>query len=202
MKKIILASSNPGKVKEFSTYFSGLKIELISQSALGIKTPRETGMTFIENAIIKARHASSSSGLSAIADDSGLVVPALGGAPGIFSARYAGDGATDAQNNLKLLENMSNLSHESRKCFFVCVIVYMRYATDYYPIVSSGSWKGIVGNSPNGGNGFGYDPVFIDPNSGKTAAQLDSETKFAHSHRGEALRNLTNQLINELAKGN
>ena len=122
MKKIILASSNPGKVKEFSSYFSELKIELISQSALGIKTPRETGMTFIENAIIKARHASSSTGLSAIADDSGLVVPALGGAPGIFSARYAGDEATDAQNNHKLLENMSNLSYESRRCFLFALL--------------------------------------------------------------------------------
>ena len=193
MKRIILASSNLGKLKEFSNYFSSFKIDLVAQSTMGIISPPESGKTFVENAIIKARFASLQSGLPALSDDSGLIVPALNGAPGIFSARYAGHDATDLQNNNKLLKEISGYSEELRRCFFICVLVYMRDSNDSYPIISEGIWEGKIGHSPKGENGFGYDPIFIDLNSEKTAAQLDSNSKLICSHRGQALRRLSEQ---------
>ena len=194
LKKIVLASSNLGKIKEFSEFFHKLKFDVISQSELGIKSPTETGASFIENAIIKARHASKKTGLPSMADDSGLIVPALNGEPGVFSARYAGIGATDEQNNSRLIQKMRNFSAKDRKCYFVCILVFLRFSSDPAPLVAEGRWEGSIGDKPVGNDGFGYDPIFIDPKSGTTAAQLSTRTKMSHSHRGEALRNLYKSL--------
>ncbi len=197
MKKIVLASSNSGKIKEFSEFFLGLEVDVIGQSELGIESPIETGATFIENAIIKARHASIEAGLPSIADDSGLIVPALNGEPGIFSARYAGIGATDDQNNNKLLQKMKDFSEHYRECYFVCILIFLRSPSDPAPLVAEGRWEGIVGDRPVGHNGFGYDPIFLEQKSGKTAAQLSPRTKMNHGHRGQALRNLYKSLVLE-----
>ncbi len=197
MNKIVLASSNLGKIKEFSEFFLGLEFDLIGQSELGIESPIETGATFIENAIIKARHASLEAGLPSIADDSGLIVPALDGEPGVFSSRYAGIDATDAQNNRKLLQNMKNVSLQHRKCYFVCILIFLRFSSDPAPSVAEGRWEGMIGDEPLGHNGFGYDPIFIEPKSGKTAAQLSPQTKMSYSHRGKAFRNLSRILTLE-----
>lgn len=194
MKKIVLASSNPGKIKEFSKFFLDLEFDIIGQAELGIESPIETGATFIENAIIKARHASLEADLPSFADDSGLIVPALNGEPGVLSARYAGLGATDEQNNSKLIRKMQGFPAEDRKCYFVCVLVFMRFSFDPNPLIAEGCWKGWIGNKSAGHNGFGYDPIFIEPQSGKTAAQLSPQTKMSHSHRGKALRNLYKSL--------
>lgn len=194
MKKIILASSNPGKIKEFSEFFLDLEFDVIGQAELGVESPTETGTTFIENAIIKARHASLEANLPSIADDSGLIVPALNGEPGVFSARYAGIGATDEQNSSKLIRKMQDFPAEDRKCYFVCVLVFMRFSSDPDPLIAKGCWEGLIGNKSAGQNGFGYDPIFIEPQSGKTAAQLSPQTKMSYSHRGKALRNLYKSL--------
>lgn len=194
MKKIVLASSNPGKINEFSEFFLDLEFDVIGQAELGVESPIETGATFIENAIIKARHASLEADLPSIADDSGLIVPALNGEPGVLSARYAGLGATDEQNNSKLIRKMQGFPAEDRKCYFVCVLVFMRFSFDPNPLIAEGCWEGWIGNKSVGHNGFGYDPIFIEPQSGKTAAQLSPQTKMSHSHRGKALRNLYKSL--------
>ena len=197
MKKIVVASSNLGKINEFSEFFLGLEFDVIGQSELGIESPIETGATFIENAIIKARHASKTAGLPSMADDSGLIVPALNGEPGIFSARYAGIGATDGQNNSKLIQKMRNFSAQHRKCYFVCILIFLRFSSDPDPLVAEGRWEGIIGDKPAGHNGFGYDSIFVEPKSGKTAAQLSPRTKISYSHRGKALRNLYKSLALE-----
>lgn len=197
MKKIVLGSSNHGKIKEFSEFFLSLEFDVIGQAELGVESPSETGSTFIENAIIKARHASIEAGLPSMADDSGLIVPALNGEPGVFSARYAGISASDEQNNSKLIQKMRGFPLEDRKCYFVCVLVFMRFSSDPAPLIAEGCWEGLIGNKPAGHNGFGYDPIFIEPQSGKTAAQLSSQTKMNYSHRGKALRNLYKSLVLE-----
>jgi XTP/dITP diphosphohydrolase len=186
--KIVLASSNQGKLKELQALLSPLDVELIPQSALNIEDAEETGLTFVENAIIKARHAAKISGLPAIADDSGLAVAALGGAPGIYSARYAGS-PTNAKNNIqKLLQAMEN----------VPVLVFMLHADDPTPLISDGIWQGSILRTPRGDYGFGYDPVFYVAAENKSSAELSPDVKNRLSHRGQALRNLILRLPDKI----
>lgn len=191
LERIVLASGNPGKLREFGELFGGLGIELIAQSELGIGDADETGVTFIENALIKARHACRLSGLPALADDSGLCVDALGGAPGLYSARYAGPGAGDAANNAKLLQALADVPESRRGAHYVCVLALLREADDPDPIVATGRWRGRIAVTPAGSAGFGYDPVFLLPGLELTAAELPSAEKHASSHRGIAMRRLT-----------
>lgn len=190
MQKIVLATSNKGKVAELSKMLAGRNIEIIPQTALGVTDAEETGLTFVENAIIKARHAALCSGLPAIADDSGLAVDALGGAPGIYSARYAGEGATDKLNIDRLLANMQSVPVAQRSAQFHCVLVYMRHAEDPTPLICHGIWHGEIATSAQGEHGFGYDPVFWLSNENCSAAQLKPEQKQQLSHRGQALKTL------------
>lgn len=185
----VLASSNPKKVAELSRYLPG-GVTVVNQDELGIASPAETGTTFVENAIIKARNAALHSGLPAIADDSGLEVDALQGAPGVYSARYAGTGASDQDNNAKLLEAMENIADADRGARFWSVIVLMRHASDPVPVITTGSWEGRILRAPRGAGGFGYDPLFVDPNLDRAAAELSPAEKHAVSHRGKALRAL------------
>lgn len=194
MLKVALASSNTGKLRELSELLTDCDIELVSQSDHGVAPAEETGATFVENAIIKARHAASILGLPALADDSGLVVDALGGAPGIHSARFSGPAGTDATNIQKLLGLLEGLSANRRAACFYCCIVYMRYAEDPMPIVCEGEWRGRVLTAPRGAGGFGYDPVFYAPEFECSAAELTTEQKHAVSHRAKALRILLSRL--------
>jgi len=187
--KVVMASSNAGKIREIEALLDGLGIEVVAQSALGVSDADETGKTFAENSLIKARHASGATGLPAIADDSGLTVDALDGRPGVYSARYAGIDATDDENIDKLLEELADVSDESRGAAFRCV------ATLVLPgrptaIVAEGVWRGKILRSRKGDGGFGYDPVFLDPASNLSSAELTPEEKNARSHRGQALREL------------
>ncbi|MFU8837176.1 MAG: RdgB/HAM1 family non-canonical purine NTP pyrophosphatase [Thiohalomonadaceae bacterium] len=192
MKKIVLASGNVGKVREFNQLLVGLGYEVVPQTELGVPEIEETGLSFVENAILKARNAAAHTGLSAIADDSGLEVDALHGAPGIYSARYAGVGASDAQNVQKLLQELEGISE--RQARFQCLLVWMRHAHDPVPLICQGSWEGSITRRPQGDNGFGYDPVFWVAEQACTSAQLSPEQKNAHSHRGQALRLLLQHL--------
>ena len=188
----VLASNNPGKLREFEQLFTELGLEVVPQAQFGVEDADETGLSFIENALIKARNAALHTGLPALADDSGLVVPALGGAPGIHSARFSGEG--DAQNNAKLLREMLALSGDQRKAWFVCVLVCVVSAEDPTPIIAEGYWHGHIAKKPSGTSGFGYDPLFqIDP-SGRTAAELSPAEKQTLSHRGQAVRILRQKL--------
>lgn len=187
MMKVILASSNSKKLKELADLLSS-SIELVSQSSLDIISPPETGLTFVENALIKARHACASSGLPSIADDSGLEVAELNGAPGIYSSRYAGEDATDADNVSKLLKEMEG--KDKRLARFVCVMVYLRHASDPVPLIAEGIWEGEILEKPEGANGFGYDPVFFIPEQNCTSAQLESAVKNQLSHRARAVEQL------------
>ena len=189
--KIVLASGNQHKLEELSTVLPD-SMNLVFQGDLGIEGPEETGLTFVENAILKARHASHESGLSAIADDSGLEVDFLKGAPGIYSARYAGADATDNDNNLKLLSELEGAA--SRTARFRCVIVFMRHGKDPMPVITNGTWEGIILDAPQGTNGFGYDPLFYVPALGKSAAELPDFEKNKIGHRGQALSELCNTL--------
>lgn len=191
----VIATGNPGKLIELRTLLEPAGLTLIAQSDLGVESPPETGATFLENALIKARHAANQTGLAAIADDSGLVVDALEGAPGIHSARYAGPHARDADNVAKLLDAMRNLPATERDAHFYCVIVALRSATDPAPAVAQGRWPGRIALAPVGVAGFGYDPVFFDPALGKTAAELAREEKNRISHRGRALAALASELV-------
>ncbi len=191
-KKIILASGNKGKLKEFSELFARYDTEIIPQSEFFVSDVEETGQTFVENAILKARHASQISGLPAIADDSGLVVSALGGAPGIYSARYANEHGNDKANCELLLENMQE--HENKKAKFLCVLVYMQQANDPSPIICQGEWEGCIAQEMHGDGGFGYDPLFYVPEYEVTAAQLEKEIKNKISHRAKALTQLMKHL--------
>lgn len=191
---IVFASSNSGKCREFNLYFRELRFNLISQQALGVVDAEETGKTFIENAIIKARHAAAETLLPAIADDSGLIVAALHGEPGIYSARYAGEHGNAAKNIAKLLKNLNNTQDSQRLAYFYCVIVYLREANDPMPIIGEGKWTGRILTSPRGDNGFGYDPVFYDPKEDKSAAELALARKNEISHRALALRDLVSKL--------
>ncbi len=196
MKKVVLATGNAGKVRELASLLADFGLDVVAQTELGVSSAEETGLTFIENAILKARHAAQITGLPAIADDSGLAVNALGGAPGIYSARYAGEDASDQQNLEKLLEALKDVPDGQRQAQFHCVLVYMRHAEDPTPLVFHGSWDGIITHTPAGVGGFGYDPIFYVPDEGKTASQLTREEKSAISHRGQALKLLLEAMRN------
>lgn len=191
--KTVLASANGGKLRELCRVFSGTTVHVIPQSELGVADAEETGKTFVENALLKARNAAARTGLPAIADDSGLEVDALNGAPGIHSARYAGEHATDAQNIHKLLAAMRSVPPAARSARFVCVVAYVDGA-EGAPILCTGTWQGRIAVAPRGDGGFGYDPVFFVPDARCTAAELDPETKNRMSHRGQALRALLAKL--------
>jgi XTP/dITP diphosphohydrolase len=191
-QKIVLATGNPGKIREIQAMLADHPI--VPQSDLSIADAEETGTTFVENAIIKARHAARHSGLPAIADDSGLVVDALDGAPGVFSARYAGPGSSDLDNLHKLLRELDGVPEAQRSARFICVLVFMQHAADPTPVIAEGVWEGKILTRPAGSNGFGYDPVFWVPTHRCASAELPPEVKNALSHRGQALRNLTAML--------
>lgn len=188
--KVVLASGNAGKVVELQKALESFHVTLIPQTQYGVESAEETGLTFIENAILKARHASKETGLPALADDSGLEVDALQGAPGIYSARYAGEDATDAQNNLKLLEMLDGIETEQRTARFHCVLVYVRHWQDPTPLICQASWDGIIKTELDGEGGFGYDPLFYIPNLNCTSAQLSKDEKNKISHRGQAIKQL------------
>ncbi|MFZ2724974.1 MAG: RdgB/HAM1 family non-canonical purine NTP pyrophosphatase [Methylococcaceae bacterium] len=186
---IVLASSNAGKIKEIQAMLPDYNI--VTQSSFNIIEAQETAATFIENALIKARNAAMQSQLPAIADDSGLIVNALNGAPGVISARYAGLNASDAENNAKLLSKMSGIAQEQRTAYFICVMVFVRHANDQCPLITQGLWKGRILTRTQGNNGFGYDSLFWLPELNCSSAELQPEVKNMLSHRGQALRQLT-----------
>ncbi|HEY4126664.1 MAG TPA: RdgB/HAM1 family non-canonical purine NTP pyrophosphatase [Gammaproteobacteria bacterium] len=190
MRKVVLATNNAGKAKELNAMLSGLDMEIVSQASLGVPEAEETGLTFIENAILKARNAAAHTKLPAIADDSGLEVDALEGAPGIHSARYSGAKADDQANLKKLLEAMQEVPDIGRSARFRCVIVYLKHAKDPAPLVTEGVWEGSILRAPKGSNGFGYDPVFWVPEKGCSSAELPPDVKNQLSHRGQALARL------------
>jgi non-canonical purine NTP pyrophosphatase, rdgB/HAM1 family len=195
--RIVLASNNPGKVREIGQLLADAGVAVLAQRDFAIGEVAETGLTFVENAIIKARHAAAGSALPAIADDSGIEVDALNGAPGIYSARYAGPAADDAANNAKLLAALADVPDAARSARYQCVMVYLRHAEDPTPIICVGTWEGRILREPRGDNGFGYDPLFFLPAQRCTAAELEPATKNALSHRGQALRGLVAQLITD-----
>jgi XTP/dITP diphosphohydrolase len=188
-KRVVLASGNPGKLREFDALL-GQFFELVPQSEFGIDGVEETGETFEENALLKARHAAEVSGLPAIADDSGLEVDALGGEPGVRSARYAGESADDKANNLKLLEALGDVEGAQRRARFRAVVVYVDDAADTAPLIGEGAWEGFIAHAPRGSNGFGYDPLFFDGTAQCTSAELEPAQKNRRSHRGKAVRAL------------
>lgn len=191
-RDLVIASNNPGKLAEFSRLLGPLGYRVRTQSELGIGEAEEPHPTFIENALAKARHASRASGLPALADDSGICVPALGGAPGVQSARYAGEPRSDDANNAKLVQALS--SHTDKSAHYYCVLVFVRHAEDPQPVIAEGRWQGELITKPRGEGGFGYDPHFLLPALGKTAAELSAEQKNELSHRGQALRALMAKL--------
>jgi XTP/dITP diphosphohydrolase len=186
MDKFVLASGNKGKLKEFSEIFSQYGVEVFPQSQFNVVEVPETGTTFVENAIIKARHAAEVTGMAAIADDSGLEVDLLDGAPGIYSARYAGEDAGETNNYIKLLDALKD-NQDGRTARFQCILVYMRHAKDPTPIIAQASWEGRIGFEAKGDNGHGYDPIFIPSEHSCSAAELSSEEKNRLSHRGKAM---------------
>lgn len=194
MQKVVLATGNAGKVRELAEPLAAFGLDIVAQTDLGVDAPEETGLTFIENALLKARHAAQVTGLPAIADDSGLAVEVLNGAPGIWSARYAGEDASDRQNLDKLLAAMKDVPEDKRHAAFHCVLVYLRHANDPTPLVFHGRWPGVIPREAHGEGGFGYDPVFLLPESGKTAAEMTKAEKLAVSHRGQALKQLLDAL--------
>lgn len=191
-RDLVIASNNPGKLAEFSRLLGPLGYRVRTQSELGIGEAEEPHPTFIENALAKARHASRASGLPALADDSGICVPVLGGAPGVQSARYAGEPRSDDANNAKLVQALS--SHTDKSAHYYCVLVFVRHAEDPQPVIAEGRWQGELITKPRGEGGFGYDPHFLLPALGKTAAELSAEQKNELSHRGQALRALMAKL--------
>ena len=191
---LVVASGNRGKLKEFSKLFGDFAVEVISQAELGIESPEETGLSFIENALLKARHASANTQLPALADDSGLVVPALDGAPGLYSARYAGVNASDQDNVRLLLDRMKHLSGDNRQGFYICALAFIRHVSDPDPLVVVGRWEGKIVDAPRGDKGFGYDPVFLPNNLDHTAAEIDPQVKNLLSHRGQAVVELKSLL--------
>ncbi|NMG27546.1 RdgB/HAM1 family non-canonical purine NTP pyrophosphatase [Aromatoleum evansii] len=191
-KRLVLASNNAKKAAEMATLLAPLGIEVVPQSAFDIPEADEPHNTFVENALAKARHAAKLSGLPAIADDSGLCVMALGGAPGVQSARYAGEPKSDARNNALLIERLAGVS--DRRAFFYSVVVLVRHAEDPRPLIADGEWHGAILDAPRGEAGFGYDPLFYVPQLGQTAAELDAKLKNTLSHRGAAMRHLLSRL--------
>lgn len=199
MQKIVLATGNAGKLKELRELLADQSFAVVSQKDLGVSDADETGLSFVENAILKARHASRITGLPALADDSGLCVDVLGGAPGIYSARYAGVGATDADNNRKLLQVLeAHRSVSPLTARFVCVLVLVRHADDPLPLICQGEWAGEILEAPQGDQGFGYDPLFFVPSDGQSSAELPRARKNALSHRGQALRQLKGRIAGVL----
>ena len=192
--RIVLASGNPGKIREIAELFVELDVEIIAQSELGIESPEETGETFVENALLKARHAARLSGLPAIADDSGIVVDVLDGRPGVRSARYAGKDASDDENLDKLIEDMKGIAGDSRGAGFHCAAVLVFPGDAEPPVTAEGVWRGTLLHERRGKGGFGYDPVFLDPVAGKTGAEMTREEKNGVSHRGQAFRQLKDML--------
>ena len=192
MKKLVLASNNAKKMKELNALLAPLGFEVIPQGQLGIPEAEEPHCTFVENALAKARHAAALSGLPALADDSGLCVEALHGAPGVLSARYAGEPKSDTRNNEKLLSHLAE--HADRRAHFYCVLVLVRSAHDPQPIIAEGEWPGEILPALQGEGGFGYDPLFFVPEFGQTAAEMDAETKNKVSHRGRAMQKLIERL--------
>lgn len=192
--RIILASNNPGKVREISQLLAPLKLDVVAQAELGVAEIEETGLTFVENAILKARNTASHTGLAAIADDSGLEVDALDGAPGIHSARYAGVNGNDQANITRLLRELADVPEAQRTARFQCLMVYLRHAADPTPTICQGTWEGRVLFAPRGERGFGYDPVFFVPTHNCSAAELPPDIKNQLSHRGQALRKLLQAL--------
>lgn len=192
MLEIVLASGNSGKLRELQDTLGSTRLRFIPQNELRVPEAEETGLSFVENAIIKARHASQITSLPALADDSGLEVDALNGEPGIYSARYAGENVPDQDraNNDKLLQALAQVPESSRTARFQCVIVYMRHASDPVPLICQGTWEGRIVESACGENGFGYDPLFFVPTHHCTSAELDPEVKNQLSHRGQAIKNL------------
>ena len=197
MKPLVLASGNAGKLRELAALLAPLNLRLISQGELGIAAVRETGSTFLANAVLKARHAAARSGLAALADDSGLEVDALGGRPGVWSARFAGEGASDAANLQRLLEELDEVPDAARQARYQCVIACVRDAQDAAPLIASGTWEGRIVREPLGSGGFGYDPVFVPAGEMLTAAQLPPAHKNARSHRAQALHALVAGLADE-----
>ena len=192
--RLVLASGNAGKLAELQALLADTGAELLPQSALGVEDIEETGLTFIENALIKARHAAAATGLPALADDSGLMVDALGGAPGLYSARYAGSPTDDAANNAKLLHELRDVPAGQRSARFHAVIVLLRDPADPRPLIAEGSWEGLITDVPRGSNGFGYNPVFLDPAHGLTAAEMEPGLKNRISYRALALAKLRDLL--------
>jgi len=199
LSRLILASSNAGKLREFRRLLAPLRIELVGQSELGIPDADEPHPTFVENALAKARHAARYAGLPALADDSGVCVNALDGAPGVHSARYAGEPRSDARNNEKLVAQLRGVA--DRRAHYYCVLALMRHGKDPEPIITEGRWHGIIIDVPRGAAGFGYDPHFQDVESGLTGAELPLEKKNELSHRGQAMRGLIARLGQEQAQG-
>jgi len=194
LKELVLASSNPGKVREINQLLATLDLHAQPQSELGVVDAEETGLTFVENAILKARNAAQHTGLPAIADDSGIEVDALNGAPGIYSARFAGEGATDQTNLEKLLADLDGIPEAQRSARFQCLMVFMRHANDPTPLICQGTWEGRILLAARGDNGFGYDPVFYVPTHNCSSAELPADVKNTLSHRGQALRQLVTAL--------
>lgn len=197
MTSLVLASNNKGKVREFNALLSDVGVEVFPQEYFNIPSVEETGLTFVENAILKARAACQATTLPALADDSGLEVDALQGAPGIYSARFAGENATDEQNNQLLLEKLKETPKEQRTARYQCVLVYMRHALDPTPLICQGTWEGTILFEPRGTNGFGYDPLFYVADYNCSAAELAPEIKNILSHRGQALRLLHQKLLSK-----
>ena len=197
MKKLVLASGNPGKLRELRQILEDLGYELHAQSEFGVSEVAETGTTFVENAIIKARHAAAQTGLPALADDSGIEVDALDGAPGVFSARFAGEDADDDANNALLVEKLRQVPAEQRSARYRAVIVLMRHAADPSPLICEGSWEGLIQLQPAGDGGFGYDPYFYLPELDCSSAQLSAAEKNRLSHRGQALAELKRRLTEQ-----
>ena len=195
MKKIVLATNNQGKVRELQNLLANAGFDVVAQSEFNVPDADETGLTFIENAILKARHAAQLTGLPAIADDSGIAVDALGGAPGIYSARYSGENANDQRNNQKLLGELKNVPNDKRTAYFYCALVFMRHANDPTPIICLGKWNGVILHEMHGNGGFGYDPLFFIPELNCTAAELSREQKSLISHRGQALKQMLEKLM-------
>jgi XTP/dITP diphosphohydrolase len=198
-RTLVIATANAGKLREFQAMLAGLPFMAVSQSSLGVPSPEETGDTFAANALIKARHAAAVTGAPAIADDSGLEVDALGGAPGIYSARYAGPEADDAANNAKLIAALAGLPLEARRARYRCALVYVDGPDDAVPLEAHGTWEGCIIDEPRGSGGFGYDPYFWLPERGATAAELPAEEKNRLSHRGTALIKLRSLIETRLA---
>jgi len=196
MQKFVLASNNKGKLREFNDMFSSMSITVLPQADFDIEEIEETGLSFVENAILKARNAALHSGLPAIADDSGIEVDALKGAPGIYSARYAGADASDAENLNKLLQALEGVPTEKRTARFQCLLVYIRHENDPTPVICQGTWEGKILEAPQGENGFGYDPAFFVPDYNCSSAELTREVKNSLSHRAKALKLLAGQLVN------